>query len=42
MLLAEARVAMNFGSEDFYSHIPGPKEHAPVIPTGLSQLPVVQ
>lgn len=41
-LPAEARVAMNFGFEDFYSHAPGPKEHAPVIPTGLSQLPVVQ
>lgn len=41
-LLAEARVAMNFGSEGFYSHIPGPKEHVPLIPTGLSQLPTVQ
>lgn len=41
-LHAEARVAMNFGSEDLYSHIPGPKEHAPLIPTGLNQLPMVQ
>lgn len=41
-LHAEARVAMNFGSEDLYSHIPGPKEHAPLIPTGLYQLPMIQ
>lgn len=41
-LHAEARVAMNFGSEDLYSHIPDPKEHAPLIPTGLNQLPMVQ
>lgn len=38
-----ARVAMNFSSEDFYRHIPGPKKHiAALMSAGLSQLPMVQ